>query len=98
VTVIGATDSFRTGTGYHITPVLAVVPEGLALEPTPTKWPNGSSRRSATCSIPPTRSARPPFTNGIERAYLEIMWHQHRIWGVTAGIIANLSRRIAWGA
>ncbi|MEN9926562.1 MAG: hypothetical protein RL268_2688, partial [Pseudomonadota bacterium] len=26
----------------------------------------------------------------------EILWQEHRIWGVTAGIIANLAKRIAW--
>ena len=33
---------------------------------------------------------------GQERRYIEIMWQQHRIWGVTAAIINNLSKRIAW--
>ena len=33
---------------------------------------------------------------GAERQYVEILWQNHRIWGVTAAIIANLSRRIAW--
>jgi hypothetical protein len=33
---------------------------------------------------------------GRERPYLEIDWQGHRIWGVTASIIHNLSRRLAW--
>ncbi len=36
------------------------------------------------------------FWQGAERRYIEIMWQEHRIWGVTAGIIANLAKRIAW--
>ena len=32
------------------------------------------------------------------RRYIEIEWQGHRIWGVTAAIIANLSRRLAWEA
>jgi hypothetical protein len=46
---------------------------------------------------PANQVRKTAFHNGID-APIEIMWHQHRIWGVTAGIIANLSRRIAWGA
>ena len=34
------------------------------------------------------------FWKGAERNYIEILWGQRRIWGVTAGIIANLSRRL----
>ncbi len=33
---------------------------------------------------------------GYERPYVEIMWEGRRIWGITAGIIANLSHRLAW--
>ena len=96
VTVIGATDSFRTGTGYHITPVLAVVPEGLALEPNPNEVAEWFEPPFGFVLDPANQIRKTGFHNGIERAYLEIMWHDHRIWGVTAGIIANLSRRIAW--
>jgi 8-oxo-dGTP pyrophosphatase MutT (NUDIX family) len=37
VTVIGETDRFRTGTGYDITPVLAMVPPDLPLQPNPAE-------------------------------------------------------------
>jgi hypothetical protein len=33
---------------------------------------------------------------GAEREYLEMHYEGFRIWGVTAAIIANLSRRLAW--
>ena len=35
------------------------------------------------------------FWRGNMRHYLEMDWQEFRIWGVTAAIIANLSRRIA---
>jgi hypothetical protein len=34
------------------------------------------------------------FWRGANRRYLELDWQGFRIWGVTAAIIANLSRRI----
>jgi hypothetical protein len=33
---------------------------------------------------------------GVERHYYEIMWKDRRIWGATAAIIVNLSRRLQW--
>jgi hypothetical protein len=32
--------------------------------------------------------------HGVERNYYEIMWKDRRIWGITAAILANLSRRL----
>jgi len=96
VQVIGATDRFRSGSGYDIAPVLAVVPADLPIVPNPTEvaaWfepPVGfvlDHRNHALVSAP---------IRGAIRTYTEIMWEGHRIWGVTAAIIANLSRRIAW--
>ncbi|HEU0134743.1 MAG TPA: coenzyme A pyrophosphatase, partial [Allosphingosinicella sp.] len=31
---------------------------------------------------------------GRERTYYEIQWDQRRIWGATAAMIVNLSRRL----
>lgn len=96
VTVIGQSDVYRTGSGYAVTPVIAVVPPDLELHPNPTevaKWFEApvdfvfDSRNHARQSA---------FWQGAERFYIEIMWNEHRIWGATAGIIANLARRIAW--
>ena len=33
---------------------------------------------------------------GHEREYTEIDWQGHRIWGITASILSNLSHRMAW--
>jgi hypothetical protein len=33
---------------------------------------------------------------GRERHYYEIMWNERRIWGATAAMIVNLSRRLQW--
>ena len=96
VQIIGTTDRFRTGSGYDIAPVLAVVPADLSIVPNPTEvaaWfepPVGfvlDTRNHAQVSAQ---------IRGALRSYTEIMWEGHRIWGVTAAIIANLSRRIAW--
>ena len=96
VTVIGASDEYRTGTGYAVTPVIAVVPPDLVLRPNPTevaKWFEAPVDFVFDAANQKSQSA---FWQGAERRYIEIMWQEHRIWGVTAAIIANLARRIAW--
>lgn len=96
VQVVGETDKYRTATGYDITPVLGIVPPDLPLVPNPAEV--------AQWFEPPVdfvmdRANHLPgeaFFQGQTRRFIEIPWQGHRIWGVTAAIIANLSRRISW--
>lgn len=96
VTVIGTTDRFRTGTGYDITPVLAMVPPDLPLQPNPAEvagWfepPLGFLLDTARHVWQETEF------RGRTGRYIEILWNEHRIWGVTAAIISNLAKRMAW--
>ncbi|MBA4355176.1 MAG: coenzyme A pyrophosphatase, partial [Novosphingobium sp.] len=47
--------------------------------------------------LDPGRHARKDAEfNGRKGRYIEIMWNEHRIWGVTAAIISNLAKRITW--
>jgi 8-oxo-dGTP pyrophosphatase MutT (NUDIX family) len=97
VHVIGASDQFRTGTGYDITPVLAVVPADLVLDPNPAEVAGWFEPPIGYVLDPVNQMIKSAEWSGKQRSYVEIVWHEHRIWGVTGGIIANLSRRIAWG-
>lgn len=96
VTVIGTSDIYRTGSGYEITPVIAVVPPDLELSPSPTEVAQWFEAPVDFVFDPDNHTHHSGFWQGQERRYIEIMWQQHRIWGVTAGIISNLARRIAW--
>lgn len=96
VRLIGATDRYRTGTGYDITPVIGIIPADLALMP-------GEGEVAAVFEVPLDHVLDP--ANHIEaevewqgrpRRYYEIHWADRRIWGATAAMIINLSRRLAW--
>jgi 8-oxo-dGTP pyrophosphatase MutT (NUDIX family) len=95
VRVIGTSDPFRTRTGYDITPVLAVVPPDLPLTPNPEEVADWFEPPLAYLLDPANRTPRTVEWDGAERTYFEIIWQGHRIWGVTAAIIGNLSRRMA---
>lgn len=96
VHLIGASDTYRTGSGYAITPVIAVVPPDLELYPNPAEVAQWFEAPVDFVFDPANHTQHSGFWQGRERRYIEIMWQEHRIWGVTAGIIANLAKRIAW--
>lgn len=95
VRVIGPTDRFITGSGFVVTPVLAIVPPDLPLVPNPTEVSDWFEAPLRFVLDPENHIPQSTFFRGAERNYLEIPWQGHRIWGITAGIIANLSQRIS---
>lgn len=96
VHVIGATDQYRTGTGYDITPVLALIPPDLPLRPNPAEVAGWFEPPLGHLLDPANQTSHTAEWNGRAGSYVEILWEDHRIWGVTAGIIANLTRRLGW--
>ncbi len=95
VRVIGTTDIYHTGTGFMVTPVLGVVPPGLVLRPNPAEVEAWFEAPLAVLLDPASWTSNEVYWRGANRRYLELEWQGFRIWGVTAAIIANLSRRIA---
>lgn len=95
VRVIGTSDVYHTGTGFIVTPVLGVVPSGLDLRPDPIEVADWFEAPLSLLLDPANWTVNETFWRGATRRYLELDWQGFRIWGVTAAIIANLSRRIA---
>ena len=90
--MIGASDPFRPRTGYDVTPVLAVVPPDLTICPNPEEVADWFEPPLAYVLDPTNRVPRTVEWEGAERTYFEIVWQQHRIWGVTAAIIGRIAR------
>lgn len=95
VRVIGETDLYQTGTGFIVTPVLAVIPPDLPLEPHPSEVEAWFEAPLALLLDEEAWTTNEVFWRGAMRRYLEMDYSGFRIWGVTAAIIANLARRIA---
>ncbi len=96
VTIIGESDVYLTGSGFAVTPVIAVVPPDLELTPNPTEVAQWFEAPVDFVFDSANHHREYGVWGGRQRSFTEIMWQDHRIWGVTAGIIANLSKRIAW--
>lgn len=95
VRVIGTTDRYKTGTGFDVTPVLGVVPPDLELVPHPSEVADWFEAPLELLLDPDSWTENEVFWRGAMRRYLEMDYQGFRIWGVTAAIIANLSRRIS---
>lgn len=96
VRVIGTSDLYQTGTGFDVTPVLAVVPPDLDLTPNPQEVEAWFEAPLDLLLDHDNWTTNEVFWRGAMRRYLEMDYDGFRIWGVTAAIISNLSRRIEW--
>lgn len=96
VRVIGTGDLYRTGSGYEITPVLAVVPADIAIRPNPAEVSQWFEAPVNFVLDPANQVPRTVEWEGQNREYVEIRWQGHRIWGVTGAIITHLAHRLNW--
>lgn len=98
VRVIGTTDRYRTGTGFDITPVLGVIPPDLPLVAHAREVESWFEAPLDLLMDERNWTLSTAFWKGAERQFYEMDYRGYRIWGVTAAICANLSRRLAWVA
>jgi 8-oxo-dGTP pyrophosphatase MutT (NUDIX family) len=96
VHVAGLADRYRTGTGYHITPVIGVVAPDLPLRPSEAEVASVFEVPLAFLLDPANHRDARAMWQGTERRFTEIFWQDRRIWGATAAMIVNLSRRLRW--
>jgi 8-oxo-dGTP pyrophosphatase MutT (NUDIX family) len=96
VEVVGAIGPYRTVTNYLVTPVLGVIPPDLPLEPQEAEVGDWFEAPLAYLLDPANQERRSALFQGRERHYYEILWEDRRIWGATAAMIVNLSRRLKW--
>ncbi len=94
VDVIGIADTYRTVTGFEVIPVLGIVTPGLTLTPDPGEVAAVFEAPLHYLLNPAHQHVRTAMWRGAERTYYEIEWEDQRIWGATAAMIVNLSRRL----
>jgi 8-oxo-dGTP pyrophosphatase MutT (NUDIX family) len=94
VEVIGLADAYRTVTGFEVTPVVGIVPPDLPLVPHPGEVAALFEAPLHYLLDPAHQHQRSAIWRGRERHYYEIDYEGRRIWGATAAMIVNLSRRL----
>jgi 8-oxo-dGTP pyrophosphatase MutT (NUDIX family) len=96
VEVVGSIEPYRTVTGYVVTPVIAVIPPDLPLIPHEREVADWFEAPLGFLLDPANQQRRSALFEGRTRHYYEIVWNDRRIWGATAAMIVNLSRRLQW--
>ena len=96
VELVGSIEPYRTVTGFIVTPVIGVVPPDLPLEPHEHEVADLFEVPLDFLLDPKNQQRRSALFQGRERHYYEINWNGRRIWGATAAMIVNLSRRLQW--
>ena len=91
IAIVGVTDRFVTGTGYDITPVIGLMAPDLPILPNPHEVSEWFEAPLRFVLDPANRVRKQAEFRGVMREFTEIVWEGHRIWGVTAAIIENLS-------
>jgi len=98
VTVIGEADHYLTVTGFEVTPIVAVIPPDLDYHPNEAEVADVFEIPLAFVLDPANHVAATAEWQGRTRHFYEIHWDDRRIWGATAAMLINLSRRLRWAA
>jgi len=95
VEIVGTADRYRTVTGFEVTPVIGIVPPHVELSPHPGEVAAIFEAPLDYLLDPAHQAVRTVEWRGRDRSYFEIDYEGRRIWGATAAMIVNLSRRLA---
>ena len=96
VDVVWSADLYRTITGFEVRPVLGVIPPDLVFRPEPGEVAAVFEVPLDFVLDPANHVEASAEWQGRERIYYEIGWNGHSIWGATAAMLVNLSRRLKW--
>jgi 8-oxo-dGTP pyrophosphatase MutT (NUDIX family) len=94
VSLWGVADPYRTVTGYRVSPVLGEVAPDLPLLPHEHEVADMFEAPLAFLLDPANQRRMSADFRGTRRHYYEIAWNGRRIWGATAAMLVNLTRRL----
>ena len=95
--LVGLADRYHTITGFDVTPVIVVIPPDLDLHPNEDEVEAIFEAPLSYVLDAANHAKRMVDWDGAERHYYEMHWDGFRIWGATAAMLVNLSRRLQWG-
>ena len=95
VRLIGRLDTYVTGTGFSITPVVGLIAPPFPLEPDPVEVADVFEVPLAFIADPANHQRHCREYQGRMRYYYVIPYEERNIWGATAGMLVNLARLLA---
>ncbi len=94
VTLWGNADPYRTVTGYQVVPVVGEIDADLPLLAHEQEVADLFEAPLAFLLDPANQRRMSAEFRGARRHYYEIAWNGRRIWGATAAMLVNLTRRL----
>ena len=91
---LGFLDPYRTGTGFLVTPVVALVRPGYRLSLNPREVASVFEVPLAFLLDSANHRIESRIWRGAARQYYAMPYGERYIWGATAGIIKSLQRRL----
>ncbi len=89
--ILGRMDDYITGTGFHITPILALIQPGTVFSPAVDEVADVFCLPFATLLDPTAPTRRTATFRGETREFWVWPEPNHFIWGATAEILVNLA-------
>jgi len=94
VEVLGRMADYVTGTGYRITPVIGLLPQGLSLRPAPDEVEALFELPVGVLLDPNAPKRKRHHVRGVWREYWVWPHPDHYIWGATAAILVHLAQKL----
>jgi 8-oxo-dGTP pyrophosphatase MutT (NUDIX family) len=91
---IGFLDGYRTGTGYHVTPVVALVKPSFSLRLQQDEVAEAFEVPLAFLMDAANHQKHAREWRGRSRSYWAMPYGERYIWGATAGMLKNLHYRL----
>ena len=88
---VGRLDTYVTGTGYEVTPMVGLVAPPFALRPDEFEVAEVFEVPLTFFLDPANRQVQSRVYRGKERFFFAFPYRRHFIWGATAGMLVNLS-------
>ncbi len=95
VSVVGRLDSYVTGTGFEITPIVGIVAPPFALAIDPYEVAEAFEVPLAFILDRKNHQRVERESAGMRRAFFVLPFEGRNIWGATAGILVNLAEVLA---
>jgi 8-oxo-dGTP pyrophosphatase MutT (NUDIX family) len=94
IETLGRGPDYLTGSGYHVALVVAVVRPGFSLQLNPAEVADAFEVPLSFLMDPVNHKTGSRVWNGARRTFYEMPFENHRIWGITAGMVRILYERL----
>ena len=95
ITVAGRLDTYETGTGFSIEPIVGLVRTGFTLTPAPAEVAEVFEVPLAFVADSTNHLRESAVLGGVERSFYVLRYENWRIWGITAGLLVQLAGKLS---